>query len=329
MDRSVTRPIALLVVVAALLAACAAPTAVATAPSAGAPSPTAVPATPAPTASPVASATPAVTPEPGPAERPFTVLVMGMDREARTDALMVVGIDPSRKVLSMASIPRDTINVPLPGGGTFTNRKINSFYTYAGSKPGPYPQGPARATVDMVGELLGITIDYYASTTFEGFSALTQAMGGVSITLPKAVVDPYYQITTSQVGVTFPKGTQTLDGKRALIFVRTRQGDNDFERQRRQQAFLVAAGQQLLADPLMFASLLGSQRHLDTDFPLTAVPELVRAVGSLEGWTINAKVLGPSKYESAASCTCGYALAPKLPEIRELAATWYPWAVRP
>ena len=292
------------------------------------PSPAATP-TVKPTAAPTASPTPSPTATPSLAERPFTVLVLGMDLGARTDVVMVVGVDPVSKALSFASIPRDTINVPLPGGGAFTAQKINTFYQYAKSNPSTYPQGPARATVDMVGTMLGITIDYYATTTFGGFSALAQAMGGVTLTLPKAVVDPYYQITMTNVGVSFPKGTQTLDGKRALIFVRTRQGDNDFERQRRQQAFLIAAGKQLLANPLLFGALLAVQGNLQTDFPLDEVPDLVSSIGNVDGWKINQAVLGPSQYESAASCPCGYALAPKVDEMRKLAVLYFPWAVAP
>jgi len=325
--RTVSRPAAV-IVAAFLVASCgvqvpSATTAPAT------PSPSAPKATFKPTAAPTASPTPSPTATPSLAERPFTVLVLGLDLGARTDAVMVVGIDPVSRTLSFASIPRDTINVPLPDGGTFTNQKINTFYHYAKSNPSTYPQGPARATVDMVGTMLGITIDYYATTTFGGFSALTQAMGGVTITLPKAVVDPYYQITMTNIGVSFPKGTQTLDGKRALIFVRTRQGDNDFERQRRQQAFVIAAGKQLLANPLLFGALLAVQGNLQTDFPLDEVPDLVSSIGNVDGWTINQAVLGPSQYESAASCPCGYALAPKVDEMQKLAALYFPWAVAP
>lgn len=282
----------------------------------------------APTTPGIASPSPASTMPADLAQRPFTVLVLGKDLEARTDVIMVVGIDPLSKVLSMASIPRDTINVPLPNGQVFSDRKINSFYNYAGTLPASYPQGPGQATVDMVGGMLGITIDYYAATTFGGFSALVDAMGGVTITLPKAVVDPFYQVTTTNVGISFPKGTQTLHGDRALIFARTRQGDNDFERQRRQQAFLIAAAQQLLAHPVLFGALLAVQGNLQTNVPLLEVPGLIDAIRSIDGWTINRAVLGPDKYESAAPCTCGYALAPKLDQFRHLAALYFPWAVR-
>ena len=242
---------------------------------------------------------------------------------------MVAGVDTTSRLVSLASIPRDTINVPLPGGGVFENQKINAFYNFAKSNPSRFPQGAPQATVDMVGNLLGISIDFYATTDFSGFTALTKAMGGVSITLPKAVVDPYYQITTRKIGVTFPKGSQVLDGERALIFVRTRQGDNDFERQRRQQAFLIAAGTQLLGNPATLAALIGAHRNLRTNFPLEEVTGLIAAVVSVDGWTVNQAVLGPRTYESRAYCACGYALAPKIDEMRRLGAIFFPWALSP
>lgn len=260
--------------------------------------------------------------------RAFTVLVLGADTEGRTDTMMVVGVDAKTKTLSIASIPRDTIDVPLPGGGRFTNQKINAFYNQAAAHPETYPAGPARATVDMVGILLGIRIDFYARTGFGGFTRLVDAVGGVDISLPRRLTDPNYQVTPSKTGVTFPAGPQTLNGQRALIFVRTRQADNDFERQRRQQAFLLAAGKQLLAEQGLLSLLLAARGDLDTDFPLDQVLPLAAAVGKVDDWTIKSAVLGPDRYEMAASCPCGYALAPKLAEFAKLGALYYPWAVR-
>ncbi|TAL07042.1 MAG: LytR family transcriptional regulator [Chloroflexota bacterium] len=290
------------------------------------------PATDGPTtgpSSPSASPGGSPSPTPGLSGRPFTVLVLGGDSHFLTDAIMVVGIDPDGPTLSVASIPRDTVNVPLPDGGILRNQKINTFYGSAAKDSRTYPQGPGRATADMVGTMLGIHIDYYAVTTFGGFQNLVKAMGNVTITLPQAVVDPYYQPAPGKHGVRFPAGTQALDPARALIFVRTRQGDNDFERQRRQQAFLIAAGRQLVAHPELFVSLLSAQANLITDFPLDQVPTLIGTVGSIDDSNIRQIVLGPKTYESAASCTCGYALEPKLDAMRKLARSFFPWAVTP
>lgn len=329
--RLVTPVCGRLLVVALTVAACgASPT----------PSPTAStnPASASPTASATSSPTfePTSSPLPSPSTgdlttHPFTVLVLGGDNGFRTDAIMVVGVDPVARTLALASIPRDTIDVPLPGGGILKGQKINSFYDLAASHPAQYPQGPGRATADMVGALLNIHIDYFAATTFGGFTNLVQAMKGVAIDLQAAVVDPFYQVTTTLIGVSFPKGNQRLSPSRALIFVRTRQGDNDFARERRQQQFLLAAGRQLVAQPLLLGGLLiaAAQGNLKTDFPMTQLSSLITTMGAVPASAVRQTVLGPSNYESAASCSCGYALEPNLPAMRKLARLYFPWAVTP
>jgi LCP family protein required for cell wall assembly len=245
--------------------------------------------------------------------------------------MMVVGVDPVARTLAFASIPRDTIDVPLPGGGVLQNQKINAFYDIAASHAAQYPQGAGRATADMVGLLLGIHIDFFAATSFGGFTNLAQAMGGVTLTLPAPVFDPFYQVSATQIGVSFPKGRQHLDAQRSLIFVRTRQGDNDFQRERRQQLFLLAAGHQLVAKPALLGALLvtAARGNLSTDFPLLQLPALLAAMGSVAAGNVHQAVLGPSKYESLGSCSCGYALVPNLSAMRKLARLYFPWAVAP
>ncbi len=286
---------------------------------------------PAPSFVDLATPSPSLSPSPSPlglANRPFTVLILGGDTDFRTDAIMVVGVDPVHQSLSLASIPRDTINVPLPGGGTFRNQKINAFYDVALKDPVRYPQGPARATADMVGTLLDIHIDYYAATSFQGFVNVVRSMGGVVVDLPQPVVDPLYQVTKQSIGVRFPAGKQKLTPDRALIFVRTRQADTDFDRQRRQQLFLIAAGRQVLTHPAQLAALLGAASNVSTDLPMAQIADLVAVFGG-GPTSIQTAVLGPRTYETAASCTCGYALQPKLDAMRGLAARFFPFAVAP
>src|SRR5689334_11607352 len=90
--------------------------------------PTSGTATATPSALPSASEAPSSAPT-GPAADPvlgtdgrFTVLLLGSDyRPAhpgnRTDTIMVVSVDSSTGSVAAASIPRDTANFPLPGGG--------------------------------------------------------------------------------------------------------------------------------------------------------------------------------------------------------------------
>jgi LCP family protein required for cell wall assembly len=293
-------------------------------------------ASPSPSASPVATASPNASASPSPiagslASNPFTVLLLGADRGSRTDTVIVVGIDPVKRAVTYASLPRDTINVPMPDRGRFGQRKINEFYRFAKGNPKRFPEGPGQATKEMVGQLLGIRVDYYALTTFDGFAHMVDSMGGVKVTVPKSVVDPTYQISSENVGIRFKKGPQVMTGPRALIYVRTRGGDNDFERSRRQQVFLTAAGSQLLSRENLLAALVAVQPgNLKTDFPLDQVSGLLTAFGlPPKSSDVRGVVLGPKTYSSKASCSCGYALEPDLPAMRQVAAELFPWAVSP
>jgi len=320
--------------VASLVAACGNPAPSSPAASAiasGTPEASASPAVESPSPSP----SPEVSPSPSPSPidlttTPFTVLVLGGDNGFRTDSIIVAGIDPVKRRVTFVSLPRDTIDVPLPDGGVFRQQKVNGFYDLAAASPARYPQGPGRATADMIGRLLRIHIDFYAATSFGGFTNLVNAMGGIRVNVPRTVVDPNYQVTTKNIGIRFNAGVQVMGGARALIYARTRQGDNDFERARRQQVFLTAAGNQLLSKPALFSALLAARGNLITDFPLAQVPALVSAIGSIpSGSIVSGAVLGPSQYSTLTACACGYALEPNLAAMRKIAASLFPWAVTP
>ncbi len=287
-----------------------------------------VSASPLPSDSQSPSPSPSGPPAPDLTKQAFTVLVLGGDSGFRTDSIMVAGVDPVKKTVSILSLPRDTVNVPLPDGGVFRNRKVNEFYNYARSNPGSYPQGPGRATADMTQKLLGIRIDYYAITTFSGFNRLVDALGGVRINVPKTIVDTTYQLPSGQFGIVFRPGLQEMSGARAQVYARTRHFDTDFGRARRQQQILVAAGQQLLRNPALFASLMRVSSGLTTDFPLAQVPGLVATIGSIPAASIHTGlVLGPTAYSHVAtSCGCGYALDPNVAAMQKIAQKLMPWA---
>jgi polyisoprenyl-teichoic acid--peptidoglycan teichoic acid transferase len=77
---------------------------------------------------------------------------------------------------------------------------------------------------------------------FAGFSALVDALGGITVDVPKRIVDNAYP--TADYGVMrieFAQGIQRMTGDQALIYARTRHADNDFGRNQRQQQVIQAA----------------------------------------------------------------------------------------
>jgi LCP family protein required for cell wall assembly len=284
-------------------------------------------ATPSPTSSPAASETPVPTADPllGTDGR-FTILLLGSDyRPAhpgnRTDTIMVVSIDPTTGQTAVVSIPRDTAKFPLPNGTTYAP-KLNALYQQLVSADGQAKAG--RAIKAAIGGALGVEVDYYALIGFEGVRRLVDAIGGVDVVLDHAVSDPYYWVTARQQGVYFPAGTNHLNGARALIFARTRKGDNDYERARRQQLLVAAtvakvraSGPAVLADLVKIGSSL-----VRTDLPLAQVAEIAAIVKMADVNTTQRVVFGPRTYADGVAGTTDLVL--KMDVVRSVIARWMP-----
>jgi LCP family protein required for cell wall assembly len=188
-----------------------------------------------------------------------TILVLGTDNapilsrrtDRHSDSIMLVRTDPSHHRIAYLSIPRDLV-VPIPGVGT---TKIN-----AAMQAG----GPALA-IKTVHEFTGLDINHLIVVNFADFKDLIDALGGVTINVPKPIVTnrfdcPYKTQTQCEQwrGWRFAKGSQHMNGERALIYSRIRENrldpaETDFTRQERQQAVTQA----VLSKFTSFSTLIG------------------------------------------------------------------------
>ncbi|GAA4851696.1 LCP family protein [Kitasatospora terrestris] len=156
----------------------------------------------------------------------------------RSDTMMLMHIAADRKSVAVVSIARDTW-VDVPGHG---KAKINAAYSWG---------GPALA-VQTVQNVTGIRVDHLAVIDWNGFRALTDAVGGVDITIPQT-------IEAKDDARQWDKGTHHMDGAEALLYVRERHGlpNGDLDRTKRQQNFLRA-----LMNQTMDSGTLGSPSRL-------------------------------------------------------------------
>jgi LCP family protein required for cell wall assembly len=201
---------------------------------------------------------------------------------ARSDTAMVIHIPEGRRSAVAVSIPRDTL-VTRPecttrDGGTLPSAKrvmFNSVYTLA---------GPA-CVVKTVEQISDVRIDHYVEVDFAGFEDLVDALGGVTVTVDKAIHD-----TSS--GLDIQAGTHRLDGTESLAFVRTRHGigdGSDLGRIGLQQQFLLATlaeikRQDLLGSPAKAYRIADSAtRSLTTDSGLGSLVKLADFGRSLKG----------------------------------------------
>ncbi|HKE52399.1 MAG TPA: LCP family protein [Actinomycetes bacterium] len=139
--------------------------------------------------------------------------------QQRSDTIILVHLTADRKNAYVISFPRDSW-VDIPGHGL---DKINDAFSLGG--PTLY--------VRTLEHLTGIRIDHLAIIDWDGFIELTDALGGVDVTIPQTTYDFHNHRT-------WEAGTYHLYGKDALDYVRQRYGlpRGDFDRVQRQQNFL-------------------------------------------------------------------------------------------
>lgn len=155
-------------------------------------------------------------------EGSFNILIAGKHGNL-VDTMIFTHIDEKTKKIKMISIPRDLY---------YNGRKINSFGYFYGMDE------LKKALSEMTGYKLDkfILIDMYA------FIDVIDLIGGIDITLEKAVIDPTYRTVDNGVEGTlhYEPGDYHLGGKEALRLARTRHTSSDFARAERQQMILEA-----------------------------------------------------------------------------------------
>ena len=190
----------------------------------------------------------------------MNILLIGADERPQfdtynTDTLIVVSIDPTTGSAAMFSLPRDTVDVPMAPGpwqrvfGSEYGGKINSLWTAATLRKDLFPGNDAQrgfaAIKSTLSELYQIDIKYYVSVNFEGFREIVDALGGVTINVQIPVTDDKYPGDDGRLRrVYIPTGIQHMDGEQALIYARSRNSSNDFDRAQRQQRVLLSLRQQ-------------------------------------------------------------------------------------
>ena len=272
---------------------------------------------------------------PGPAaDQRLNVLVLGVDAApgrttVLTDTMMVVSFDPVGRTASMVSLPRDLVNVPLGDGDDF-GPKLNSLMSYADHHPADFPKGGLRTLQDAIGELLGIPIHYHATMEFEGFIHMVDAVGGVDITIDRAIVDPGYDgFGADGRGWSITEGKHHLDGVDALAYARSRKsaGESDFTRAGRQQQIIVALKNAATDGGSVFwelPGLLGAVGDsIRTDLPIERLPQLAAAIDEMGSDGITRAVIRHPLVRSV-DTRYGSSLMPDLPAIRGVAARLFP-----
>lgn len=175
------------------------------------------------------------------------------------NVLIVVHISDGDGPLTAISIPRDDY-AELPGcPGSVCAGKIKQAYGLAyqqslnsqaaGNSGGAGAnnltareqtarEAGRKADINAVNDFLGISVDHFVEVTLGAFFQIAKAVEPITVCLNADTRDSYS-------GADFHQGVQRIDAADAMAFVRQRRDENDgsftdFDRTRRQQAFLVS-----------------------------------------------------------------------------------------
>jgi LCP family protein required for cell wall assembly len=224
-------------------------------------------------------------PSPSAVTGAFTVLLLGSDDDSKfnsdhvlTQSMILVRIVPSKKQVTMLSIPRD-LYVHLSTGGY---GKIDGAYSYGGP-------GAAIATVEQD---FGVRIDEYIWVGLLGLVKLIDALGGIDVVTSHPVLDDYYPADIyggwpyDYERVAVLAGPQHLDGIHAMQYVRSRHGDlqSDLGRSQRQQQVLMAIRQKAkVISPEDLPALSASiGRELKTSIGISRVAQMLPLAASFD-----------------------------------------------
>jgi LCP family protein required for cell wall assembly len=284
------------------------------------------------------TAAPEVSIPPWDGQERLNILLIGADKQGgghRTDTLITVSIDPVTKKVAMFSLPRDTVDTPVPSGparslwGRSYRQKINSFYTNNVRRSDVWPGKESvrgyNGLKAMMSELYGLDVKYFVEVDFDGFKQVVDAVGGVTVNVQTPVVDDQYPIGVERnTRLYIPSGLQHMNGSQALRYARSRNSSSDFDRGARQQRILLSMREQ--ADPAILLPRLPElidalKASVKTDIPLDQIPKLLGLATEIDTRDIRSYVWTPPSYsQDTCNDARGCVVLPKIEAIRRSVA---------
>lgn len=206
------------------------------------------------------------------------------DSNTRSDTIMVVNMNLESGDVNLISIPRDTY-ASIDGYG---KQKINHSYNYGGPE----------LTLKTVNNLLGTNLEHYVTLSYGFVGDVVDIVGGVDVDVPMDM-DYEDEWADPPLKIHLKAGEQTLDGDKAMQFLRFRKGyaDQDLSRVQAQQQF-VSSFLDKLKSPMTVlkapALLRSYDRNTKTNLPFSQVVKIGLNVGKLSKESINAQTLAGS-----------------------------------
>lgn len=216
-----------------------------------------------------------------------------------TDTVMLASIDPVNRTATLLSLPRD-MWVTVEGGGPM---KINAAWETGKYKflnkvtddnSNPQATLAGFTTVDQtVEKVTGVPIHYNVLVDFAAFQQSIDTVGGVTVNVPEDLVDATMAWENGNNPVLAKAGSQSFDGKRALIYSRSRETSSDFARGQRQRAVLLALKEKVstlgtLSSPAKLSNLASAfGSNVQTDLSINDAARFANIIKDVANEKVN------------------------------------------
>lgn len=233
-----------------------------------------------------------------PIEGKYSFMLLGGDAGSdriglRPDSVSLVTVDANSGQIAVVGVPRNLYNAPFVKGSPMREAWPDGFncgdeclfayiYPWAEKHAELYPNAVAAGSTpgieamrDSVEAITGIPVQFYVLIDMQGFRRLIDALGGVDILIEERV---NVCVVGEPITDTFPPGATHLDGKRALMYARTRCDADDFVRMGRQRQLEEAILRQVKATTVLarFQELASAGEALVmTDMPQSMIGVMV------------------------------------------------------
>lgn len=197
----------------------------------------------------------------------------------RSDTMILCKVNFKDGSIKMMSLPRDS-RVPVKGNLD----KLNHAHSYGGMK----------LLMKTVRDFTNLDVDYYVRVDYRAVEQLVNAIGGVTVDVPKRM---YKEDTTKgkEYLIDFQPGVQKLDGEKSILFLRYRDyTDGDIDRVKMQQYFLTEMIKQTLEprNILKLPKILDVySKFVDTNLPTNIIYSGVGLAGKLDKENIETTTL--------------------------------------
>lgn len=226
------------------------------------------------------------------------IILIGVDNRdstkftGRSDVTMYLRIDTNQQKLKLASFMRDTL-VEIEGHG---KNKINTAFNF----------GSIELTKQTFNKSFGLTSDYFMVVNFYGMEDIIDVLGGVDINIESneikyltASIKELNKIDKDNKSPEITKsGTQHLNGRQAVAYMRIRKIGGDAMRIQRQQTvlnelFKKANNIDIGQVPALINVL---SQYIRTDIPLNKMLDIATVVKGMQVGEMG-KFSYPEEYE--------------------------------